>query len=75
MNFSLHLDDRTLERLNRAVQATGVTRNRLIGRAVQEWLDRHEAAQWPDAVAEHLRNPSGVAGLGAPAFRPWCSRR
>ncbi|HEX4871399.1 MAG TPA: ribbon-helix-helix protein, CopG family, partial [Nevskiaceae bacterium] len=47
MNFSIHLDDDTVARLAVAVEQTGQTRNRLIGAAIQEWLARFEAQDWP----------------------------
>ena len=58
MNFSLHLDSDTLARLAAAVKRTGVTRNRIIGEAVREWLARNEEPTWPQALAEHFRNPA-----------------
>ena len=42
MNFSVHFDDATVERLNKAVERVDLTRNRIIVKAVQEWLERNE---------------------------------
>ena len=38
MNFSVHFDADTVARLGAAVERTGLTRNRIIGEAVREWL-------------------------------------
>lgn len=58
MNFSVHIDDETLARLQAAVERVGLTRNRLIVTAVQEWLTRNEARDWPDALKNHFANPA-----------------
>ncbi len=58
MNFSVHFDSDTLRRLGAAVERTGLTRNRIIGEAVREWLARNEEPTWPAALAEHFRNPA-----------------
>lgn len=58
MNFSVHLDDKTVARLSEAVKRLGLTRNRIIARAVQEWLDRNTARDWPEALQKHFRNPA-----------------
>ena len=58
MNFSVHLDTDTVARLGVAVERTGLTRNRIIGEAVREWLARNEEPTWPATLAEHFRNPA-----------------
>lgn len=58
MNFSVHFDEATVERLNAAVAGAGLTRNRIIVIAVQEWLARNEEKSWPSALREHFRNPA-----------------
>ena len=58
MNFSVHFDDATIERLNKAVDRVDLTRNRIIVKAVQEWLERNEEKDWPEALKAHFRNPS-----------------
>lgn len=58
MNFSVHFDEDTVERLRRAVQRTGLTRNRIIGLAVQDWLARNEERDWSALLKEHFRNPA-----------------
>lgn len=58
MNFSVHFDDATVASLTEAVRRTGATRNRLIVRAVQEWLERNAEKDWPAALRAHWRNPA-----------------
>lgn len=58
MNFSVHFDDATVERLNKAVERVDLTRNRIIVKAVQEWLERNEEKDWPEALKNHFRNPA-----------------
>ncbi|HVT36669.1 MAG TPA: CopG family transcriptional regulator [Nevskiaceae bacterium] len=58
MNFSVHFDEATLDRLAAAVGRTGLTRNRIIVLAVQQWLDRNEEPDWPRTLKEHFQNPA-----------------
>lgn len=58
MNFSVHFDEATLDRLSKAVDQQGLTRNRIIVKAVQEWLERNEARDWPESLKGHFRNPA-----------------
>lgn len=58
MNFSVHFDDETLDRLSEAVKRMDLTRNRIIVKAVQEWLERNEQKDWPEALKAHFRNPA-----------------
>ncbi len=73
MNFSVHFDDATVERLNKAVERVDLTRNRIIVKAVQEWLERNEEKDWPEALKSHFRNPapdpSASESLEAKAWR------
>ena len=62
MHFNIYLDDGTGERLTQAAQQAGETRNAVIRRAVQEWLERRGQPQWPEAVLAY----SGEADM--PAF-------
>jgi predicted transcriptional regulator len=74
MNFSVHFDDATVERLNKAVERVDLTRNRIIVKAVQEWLERNEEKDWPEVLKAHFRNPapglSADEALDAKAWRP-----
>lgn len=58
MNFSVHIDEETLARLQAAVERVGLTRNRIIVTAVQEWLTRNEARDWPENLKAHFANPA-----------------
>ncbi|HSW11289.1 MAG TPA: ribbon-helix-helix protein, CopG family [Solimonas sp.] len=71
MNFSVHFDEATIERLNKAVERAGVTRNRLIGMAVQEWLARNEEKDWPETLAAHFRNPAPELAQDTLDFQAW----
>lgn len=74
MNFSVHFDDATVERLNKAVARVDLTRNRIIVKAVQEWLERNEEKDWPELLKAHFRNPAPELAsdepLEAKAWRP-----
>jgi predicted transcriptional regulator len=60
MNFSLHLNDELVHRLNAVAQATGRSRNALIREAVEEWLQRRARGQWPEEVLEFQGIPELV---------------
>ncbi|MGH8456054.1 MAG: CopG family transcriptional regulator [Stenotrophobium sp.] len=74
MNFSVHFDETTVERLSKAVDQVGLTRNRIIVRAVQEWLERNEEKDWPELLKSHFRNPAPELAandaLDAKTWRP-----
>jgi hypothetical protein len=59
MNFSVHLSDDLIERLNQAATERGKARNALIREAVAEWLGRRHPGKWPAQVM----NFRGVRGL------------
>lgn len=71
MNFSVHFDEVTLDRLNKAVERFGMTRNRLIVTAVQDWLARNEEKDWPDALKAHFRNPAPELAEETLDFQAW----
>ncbi len=71
MNFSVHFDDVTLERLNAAVKRLKLTRNRIISLAVQEWLARNEEKDWSAALKAHFRNPAPELAEDAVEFQAW----
>ena len=58
MNFSVHFDEATIDRLGAAVERSGLTRNRIIVQAVREWLERNEEPGWPADLQAHFRNPA-----------------
>ncbi len=71
MNFSVHFDDGTVERLAKAVERLGVPRNRIIGLAVQEWLARNEEKDWPEALRSHFGNPAPELAEDTVDFQAW----
>jgi metal-responsive CopG/Arc/MetJ family transcriptional regulator len=71
MNFSVHFDDATLERLNAAVKRSGLTRNRIISVAVQEWLARNEEKDWSASLKAHFRNPAPELAEESVEFQAW----
>jgi hypothetical protein len=71
MNFSVHIDEATLEQLQRAVDRSGLTRNRIIVTAVQEWLARNDEKDWPEALKAHFRNPAPELTEEALDFQAW----
>jgi len=73
MNFSVHIDEATLEQLQRAVDRSGLTRNRIIVTAVQEWLARNDEKDWPEALKAHFRNPAPELAEEALDFQAWRS--
>jgi Arc/MetJ-type ribon-helix-helix transcriptional regulator len=60
MNFSLHLSDDLVRRLNAVVQATGRSRNALIRQAIEAWLEHQEHRCWPEEVLTFQGIPETV---------------
>lgn len=50
MNFSIHLDDKAVEDLDRLSRKTGRKRNALIRQAVELLLDSTRKKEWPRQV-------------------------
>jgi hypothetical protein len=50
MNFSVHLSDEVVERLDQTAKESGKARNALIREAVAEWLGRRQAGNWPPEI-------------------------
>ncbi|MGF1615165.1 MAG: ribbon-helix-helix protein, CopG family [Gammaproteobacteria bacterium] len=67
MNFSLHLSDDLVHRLNALVQATGRSRNALIREAIEEWLKRQEHSRWSDEVLQFSGLPEAIPFEGSRA--------
>jgi predicted transcriptional regulator len=59
MNFSVHLSNDLVERLDLAAKESGKTRNALVREAVGQWLERRRASKWPSAIM----NFRGIAGI------------
>jgi predicted transcriptional regulator len=51
MNFSVHLSDELVRRLNQTARKSGRTRNALIREALADWLARRWPSEWPAEVA------------------------
>ena len=60
MNFSLHLSDDLVHRLNTMAQVTGKSRNALIREAIEEWLARRKCCEWPEEVLSFQGIPKMV---------------
>ncbi|MFT4046079.1 MAG: CopG family transcriptional regulator [Solimonas sp.] len=71
MNFSVHFDDDTVGRLNQAAARLGLTRNRVITLAVQDWLASHEEKDWPAALKSHFSNPAPELAEETLDFQAW----
>lgn len=71
MNFSVHFDEETVERLRLATARSGLTRNRLISIAVQEWLARNEEKDWPAPLRRHFSNPAPELSEDTLDFQAW----
>lgn len=73
MNFSVHFDEATIDRLNKAVERAGLSRNRLIVLAVQDWLARNEEKDWPELLRSHFGNPAPELAEETLDFQAWRS--
>lgn len=71
MNFSVHFDEETIAKLGEAVTRVGLTRNRIITLAVQDWLSRHEEKDWPAALKSHFGNPAPELAEDTLDFQAW----
>jgi Arc/MetJ-type ribon-helix-helix transcriptional regulator len=60
MNFSLHLGDDLVRQLSAMSKATGRSRNALIRKAIEEWLERETCRQWPEEVLRFSGLPKAV---------------
>lgn len=50
MNFNVHIDKQTGDRLERLAKARGTSRNALIREALARLLDRRVKPEWPPEV-------------------------
>jgi hypothetical protein len=71
LNFSVHFDDETVTRLNQAAARVGLTRNRVIVTAVQDWLRQNEEKDWPETLKAHFRNPAPELAEQAFDLQSW----
>jgi metal-responsive CopG/Arc/MetJ family transcriptional regulator len=63
MNFSVHLDDRTMAALEDLARTSRKTRNALIRQAVTELLERQRHGEWPASVLEFFASPTDNSDL------------
>lgn len=67
MHFNIYLDDETGFRLKSLAEAKGESRNALIRRALNEWIELHsEKSGWPQEV---------ISFQGMPDMEPFESHR
>ncbi len=72
----IYIDDETGQQLKRAAEQSWETRNALIRKAVNAWLQRQAPCQWPDSVLKFEGMPdmapfeSSRDQLQAPAADP-----
>lgn len=50
MNFSIHVDDKTIKELMRLVQEMGKSRNALITEAIRKFIEAQKRKEWPREV-------------------------
>ena len=60
MNFSIHLNDTLIRRLQQIAQENGRSRNALIREAVENWLASREQRPWPQEVLDFQGVPDAV---------------
>ena len=54
MNFSVHLPNQLLQALDQHVKAGGESRSFVVREAVQQYLDKFYASQWPKSMVDHM---------------------
>lgn len=54
MNFSVHLPNQLLEALDQHVKEAGESRSFVVREAVQQYLDKFHANQWPQSMLDHM---------------------
>ena len=53
MHFNVYLDEETALRLKEATENSHETRNATIRKAINYWLDKAQAKQWPAEIIEY----------------------
>ena len=66
MHFNIYIDDETGAKLKEMAQKRKESRNALVRRAIQEWVDRSGRPAWPKEILDFQ---------GAPDFPPFESHR
>jgi hypothetical protein len=57
MNFNVYLDDETARKLERLAKRSGESRNAVIRRAVNAWIERDARKGWPESVLNWKGEP------------------
>ena len=65
MHFNIYIDNETGSKLKDLARKRKETRNALIRRAIQEWVDRSNNSGWPKEVLDFQGMP------GFPAFESY----
>ncbi len=52
MHFNLYLDDETATRLKSATEQSHESRNAIIRKAINQWLDQTQNKSWPNDILE-----------------------
>ena len=62
MNFSVHMDPKTLRQIELLAKKLGKTRNALVNIAVNEFVRGQSEREWPETVARWLetRGPAKI---------------
>ena len=55
MNFSVHLPNQLLQALDQHVKAGGESRSFVVREAVQQYLHKFQASQWPSSMVDHMQ--------------------
>ena len=62
MNFTVYLPDQLLQALDQHVKAAGECRSFVVREAVQQYLNKFQASEWPPSMVDHMHaglNSSG----------------
>lgn len=52
MHFNLYLDDATAEKLKQATENSTDSRNAIIRKAINQWLDKTQKHAWPKEILD-----------------------
>jgi metal-responsive CopG/Arc/MetJ family transcriptional regulator len=64
MNFSVHMDEKTLSELTQAAQAKGLSRSALLTQAFKQYVTQQQLIDknngWPKALIDHLKKATPI---------------